>query len=254
MKKLLITLILTVLALALFSCNTNQSNLTDTSATDTSGAADAADKEICIDASFTLIYPRGNSDMDAAYRFALLFEKATGDKLKPSLDTKTPTETDSREIVFGMTNREDLCPTDRTLFIADAFSVKAVDNRIFVSAVSDAGYEAAFSYLFYEMLGIEDINNMVKTDKAATLSRELDYFGAPQGTLEENTTNSGVRYEVTGHSRKAYNYVEFESTVVYTFDGVGESFNCFTLKYSSETAIKGVITYKNNAHAAREQA
>ena len=253
MKKLFITLILTVLALALLACNTNQSTPEDTSASDTSGAADAADKEICIDASFTLIYPRGNSDMDAALRFALLFEKATGDKLKSSLDTKTPTETAAREIVFGMTNREDLCPTDRSLFIADAFSVKAADNRIFVSAASDAGYEAAFSYLFYEMLGIEDINNMVKTDKAATLSRDLDYFGAPQGTLEDNTTNSGVKYEVTGHSRKAYNYVEFESTVVYSFDSIGESFNCFTLKYSSDTAIKGVITYKNNAQTYTEE-
>ena len=252
MKKTVFLLILIVLALGLCACNAKTGEITDTSASD-SVSPPSVEDGLCVDGSYALIYPRNNVDIDAAYRFAFLFEGATGVKLKSARDAQTPIEDDAHEIVFGMTDREDLCPTDRSDFIADAFSVKVSGNRIFVSAVSPDGYEAAFCYLLYEMLGIEDINNMTKTDSEAILARDLDYFGAPRGTLAENTTESGVKYSVSGDSRKAYNYCEFKDTLVYSFDGVGENFNYFTLKYSSDTAIKGSVTYKTQNAEYREE-
>lgn len=252
MKKTVFLLILIVLALTLCACNAKTGEITDTSASD-SGSPPPLEDGLCVDGSHVLIYPRNNVDIDAAYRFAFLFEGATGIKLKSARDVQTPIEDGAREIVFGMTDREDLCPTDRSDFIADAFSVKVSGNRIFVSAVSADGYEAAFCYLLYEMLGIEDINNMTKTDSEAILARDLDYFGAPRGTLAENTTESGVKYSVSGEARKAYNYCEFSEKLTYTFSPFGKDFNYFTVKYSSETALRGVITYVSGGKETHEE-
>lgn len=253
MKKtvFLFALFIFLLALTLCACN----GMSGGELTDTDASVEDVENKLVLngDNEYVLIYPRNNVDIDAAYRFAFLFEGATGVKLKSARDAQTPIEDGACEIVFGSTDRDDLAAIDHRSLIADAFAIKTVGNRIFISAVSADGYEAAFSYLFFEMLGIEDINDMKKTDSALCLSENIDLVSAPSGTLAENKTASGNEYVTEGETRKAYNYCEFKKDLTYNFSPFGKDFNYFTVKYSSETALRGVITYTSNGKETREE-
>ena len=203
---------------------------------------------------YVIIFPRGDVEIDAAYRFASLVESLTGKKLKSSRDGTVAADDTAKEIVIGETDREDFCAIDRTSLIADAFAVKVAGERIFISAVSADGYEAAFGFIFKEMFGIGDLNDMKKTENvSAYLPRELEHFGAPAGQSEENKTESGLSYTVSGETRKAYNYCEFSSALTYNFTDLGAAFNSYSLKYSSDTALRGVISYKKDGSAASEE-
>lgn len=195
-----------------------------------------------IDGSYTIIFASGDASYEAAYSFSKLYAKATGVTLKMKKDTMTePTE---KEIVFGKTNREEFYAIDHDSLVADAFVLALSGKRLFISASSTAGYDAAFAAFFKQTIGIEDIDMITKTDKKLELPENFELISEPSVKLEADMTASGISYRVEGAESGAHNYYNFTESLTYYFDTpVGKDFNTYSVAYSTEAHLRGEITY-----------
>ena len=195
-----------------------------------------------IDRSYVLIFSNDDSTYEAAYSFSKLYAAATGVTLKMKKDTLTePTE---KEIVIGKTNREEFYAIDYGSLVADAFVLALSGKRLFISASSTAGYDAAFAEFFRQTIGIEDVEMITKTDKKLELPETFEMISEPSVKLEADKTESGIAYRVEGADSGAYNHYSFKESVVYWFDTpVGKDFNSYSLTYSTDSYLKGEITY-----------
>lgn len=195
-----------------------------------------------IDGSYTIIFTNGDASYETAYAFSKLYTKVTGVTLKMKKDTMT--EPSEKEIVIGKTNREEYYAIDHDSLVADAFVLAFSGKRLFISASSIAGYDAAFAEFFRQTIGIEDIEMIKKTDKKLELPVNFELISGPSVKLEANKTASGIPYTVTGGEPGAHNYYNFTESICYYFTpGVGEGFNSYSIVYSTDAYLKGEITY-----------
>ncbi|MBR4061970.1 MAG: hypothetical protein IKK01_02785 [Clostridia bacterium] len=205
-----------------------------------------------IDGSYTIIFTSGDASYETAYAFSRLYAKATGITLKMKKDTMT--EPSEKEIVIGKTNREEFCAIDHDSLVADAFVLALSGKRLFISASSTAGYDAAFAEFFRQTIGIEDIEMLTKTDKKIELPESFEMIAEPSVELEENKTASGIPYSVAGGEPGASNYYKFSESISYYFkSNVGAGFNTYSIAYSTDAYLKGEITYLSGCEAWTEE-
>ena len=203
-----------------------------------------------IDKSYALIFSNDDTTYEMAYEFSRLYAKATGVTLKMKKDSMT--ERTEKEIVFGKTDREDLFTVDYTSLVSDAYVLTLVGERLFIAAGTAEGYRAAFAEFFKQTLGIEDIEMMDKTDKIPALPEGFEKLAEPSVKLESDKTASGISYRVEGAESGAFNHYTFKDSITYWFDTpIGESFNAYTIKYSSDSYLRGEIayTYQNEKYS-----
>lgn len=202
---------------------------------------------------YTIIYPHNNIDIDAAYRFSYLVSLISGADISARKDTMSqPSE---KEILIGKTNRQDESDENNTEFIADAYSVRIDGECLSICAATADGYEAAFAFIFKEAYGVDDISN-IKEQKEIPLrlKKGLDVLCEPSLSLEENKTLSGDKYSVSGVDKTMYNYCVSDGTVSYTFDNVkSDAFNTYSVMYSSDTVVKGILKYTVNGEEYAEE-
>lgn len=199
---------------------------------------------VAIDSSYVLIFSNGDATYEAAYEFSKLYAKATGVTLKMKKDTMTDMSESTKEIVFGKTNREELYAVDYDSLVSDAFVLALVGERLFISAGSSEGYDAAFAEFFKQTIGIEDVEMITKTDKKLELPEGFEKRAEPSVQLEADKTASGIAYRVEGAESGAYNHYTFTESLSYWFDTpIGESFNAYTITYSTDSYLRGEITY-----------
>lgn len=254
MKRLLI-IILAIASLLLVGCG----NSTDKGSSLTENTTPVDEQKSIIKfvdegvSDYNIIYANNSVDSDAAFRFASLLKKSVGVDLSPKKDTFV--EAADREIVIGLTNREEHGSEEHKNLIADAYLIYAENERVFICAVSEEGYEAAFRYIFKEGLGIEDINDMKQiTNATFALRADLDLFCAPSVQLKDNQTSSGDSYTVKGAKNAIYNYFVSDELLSYRFEKAFDSdFNTYCITYSSDTPVKGVIKYKLAGNAVTEE-
>ncbi len=195
-----------------------------------------------IDNTYTIIFSNGDASYEAAYSFSKLYAKATGITLKMKKDTMT--EHSEKEIIFGKTDREEYYAIDHSSLVADAFVLALSGKRLFISASSPAGYDAAFAAFFKQTIGIEDVEMITKTDKKLELSEDFELISEPSVKLESDMTASGISYRVEGAESSAHNYYKFIESLTYYFDTpVGDSFNSYSFVYSTDAYLRGEITY-----------
>ena len=206
---------------------------------------EAPEVRVEIGSDYVLIFSSDDASYEAAYGFSKLYAKATGYTFKMQKDTfSEPAET-AREIVFGKTNREEYYSVDYDSLVSDAFVLALQGERLFVCAGNEAGYDAAFATFFKETLGIEDINNMSNQENAnLSLPEGFALIAEPSVKLESDKTASGIAYRVEGASSGAYNHYTFNENLTYWFDSpVGKDFNSYSLTYSTDTYLRGEVTY-----------
>jgi hypothetical protein len=205
---------------------------------------EAPEVRVDISKDYVLIVAGSGLSYDIAYRFSKLFDDATGINLKMKKDALTEKTESAKEIVFGKTDRDEYYPIDHSAFVADAFLIALKGERIYISAGSEAGYEAAFAAFFKETLGIEDIGMIEKVDKIPSLPEGFEMIVEPSVKLEADKTASGVTYRVEGADGGAHNYYSFSDSLTYYFDTpVGKEFNTYSVAYSTDAFLKGEITY-----------
>ncbi|MBO5702855.1 MAG: hypothetical protein J6S71_10495 [Clostridia bacterium] len=195
---------------------------------------------------YVLIFSNDDTSYQAAYEFSKLFAKATGITLKMKKDSMVERSESAKEIVFGKTDREEYYNVDHDSLVSDAFVLVLQGERLFISAGTADGYDAAFAAFFKETLGIEDIENMEKQDNAVlSLPEGFNMITEPSAKLESDKTASGISYRVEGATGGAYNHYKFTEYLAYHFDTpVGSDFNGYSLTYSTDSYIKGEISYK----------
>ena len=236
-------------ALCLFGCGTEgEANTTDV----TSESVGQAEPITFIEngkSDYAIIHASGDVDSDAAYRLSLLIKRASGVSISPKKDTFV--EPSKKEIVIGKTNREAEAFAERESLIADGYFICVKDQRLFVSALTEEGYEEAFKYLFKNGFGVEDINGMEKNENASfALSAELCVIAEP------TATGASIEdiYTVNGAERTVFGYSVSQSELEYSIKSpIGKSFNTYVITYSSDVPIKGVITYKVSGKAVSEE-
>ena len=248
MKRLFIILLM-LTALCLFGCGTEgEANTTDV----TSESVGQAEPITFIEngkSDYAIIHASGDVDSDAAYRLSTLIKRACGVSISPKKDNFV--EPSAREIVIGKTNREAEAFAERESLIADGYFICVKDQRLFVSALTEEGYEEAFKYLFKNGFGVEDINGMEKNENASfALSAELCVIAEP------TATGASIEdiYTVNGAERTVFGYSVSQSELEYSIKSpIGKSFNTYVITYSSDVPIKGVITYKVSGKAVSEE-
>jgi hypothetical protein len=205
-----------------------------------------------IDSSYTIIFANSDASYEAAYEFSRLYAKATGITLKMKKDTMT--EPSEKEIVFGKTNREEYYAIDHSTLVLDAFALALSGKRMFISASSTSGYDAAFAAFFKQTIGIEDIDMITKTDKKLELPEDFELITKPSVKLEDNKTASGIPYSVAGGELEANNYYKFSESISYFFKpNVGEGFNSYSIVYSTDAYLKGEIAYLSGCEVFTEE-
>ncbi len=205
-----------------------------------------------IDSTYTLIFSNGDASYEAAYEFSKLYAKATGVTLKMKKDTMT--EHSVKEIVIGKTDREEYYAIDHASLVSDAFVLALSGERLFIAASSPAGYDAAFAEFFRQTIGIEDIEMITKTDKKLELPENFEMIAEPSVKLESDMTASGIAYRVEGAESGARNYYNFTDSLTYYFDTpVGESFNSYSVVYSTDAYLRGEITYLYGGENSTEE-
>lgn len=241
MKKLIICFLAFLMIFAV-GCTEPQIN----EAITTEEVTEAPEVEIRVDISkdYVLIFAGDDASYDTAYRFSRLYSEATGVTLKMTKDKMVAKSESAREIVFGKTDREEYYQVDYDSLVSDAFVIALRGERLYICAGSEAGYEAAFAAFFKESLGIEDVDMIEKVDKIPSLPEGFELISEPSVKLEADKTASGISYRVEGADSGAYNHYSFKESVVYWFDTpVGEKFNSYSLTYSTDSHLKGEITY-----------
>ena len=246
-----------LLVFILISCDSTADTDTQTSVAinGDSGTAEAAAEEMLKitdggKTDYTLIRADDPNEFEiSAYkRFSSLLKKYTG--VSPELSTDfekagTKYVRQPHEIIIGRTNREDEYVVDEDFLSRDAYMIFTSGERLVIIAAGEAGYEKAFSALFSEILGIDDIS-------ADYDGEHLD-FAVPQnysllGGSEMNTLSitldSGKGSLLSGnisHSDAGY-YTT--SSLIYTFaSDILRDFNRYTIKYSSDTPVRGTVKY-----------
>lgn len=198
---------------------------------------------------YAIIHASGDVDSDAAYRLSSLIKRASGVSISPKKDTFV--EPSEKEIVIGKTNRETEAFAERDGLIADGYFLIVKDGKLFVSALTEEGYEEAFKYLFKNGFGVEDINGMEKNENASfALSAELCVIAEPTAT----EASIEDKYTVEGADKTLYGYSVSDDSLKYTLKlPMGNDFNTYVLTYSSDVPIKGVITYKVSGKSVSEE-
>ncbi len=221
----------------------------------TEEATEAPEVRVPIGGDYILIFSNDDASYDAAYKFSKLFAEATGNVLKMKKDTMTEKAESAREIVFGKTDRDEYYSVDYDSLVSDAFVLALEGERLFICAGTEAGYDAAFAVFFKETLGIEDIDNMEKQDNAVlSLPEGFNMISEPSVKLEADKTASGISYRVEGAESGAYNHYIFNESLVYWFDTpVGEGFNSYSVTYSTDSYLRGEITYKTGGEKHSEE-
>jgi len=212
----------------------------------TEEVTEAPEVEIRVDISkdYVLIFAGDDASYDTAYRFSRLYSEATGVTLKMKKDSMTEKSESAKEIVFGKTDREEYYQVDYDSLVSDAYVLALRGERLYICAGSDAGYDAAFAAFFKESLGIEDIDMIEKVDKIPSLPEGFELISEPSVKLEADKTASGIAYRVEGADSGAYNHYSFKESIVYWFDTpVGNKFNSYSLTYSTDSHLRGEITY-----------
>ncbi|MBR4034911.1 MAG: hypothetical protein IKJ04_08880, partial [Clostridia bacterium] len=212
----------------------------------TEEVTEAPEVEIRVDISkdYVLIFAGDDASYDTAYRFSRLYSEATGVTLKMTKDKMVAKSESAREIIIGKTDRDEYYQVDHDSLVSDAFVIALRGERLYICAGNEAGYEAAFAAFFKESLGIEDIDMIEKVDKIPSLPENFELISEPSVKLEADKTESGIAYRVEGADSGAYNHYSFKESVVYWFDTpVGEKFNSYSLTYSTDSYLKGEITY-----------
>ena len=195
-----------------------------------------------IDNTYTIIFANGDASYNAAYEFSKLYTKATGVTLKMKKDSMT--EPTDKEIVIGKTNREELYAIDHAALVSDAFVLALSGKRLFIAAGSGAGYDAAYAAFFKQTIGIEDLEMITLTDKRLELPEAFELISEPSVKLESDMTASGIPYRVEGAESGTHNFYNFADSITYYFDTpVGAGFNAYSLVYSTESYLRGEITY-----------
>ncbi len=211
----------------------------------TEEATEAPEVRVEISKDHVLIFSSDDASYDAAYKFSKLYTKATGITLTMKKDSMTEKSESAKEIVFGKTDREEFYSVDHDSLVSDAFVLALCGERLFVCAGTDAGYDAAFAAFFKETLGIEEIDMIDIIDKIPSLPENFELISEPSAKLEADKTASGISYRVEGAESGAYNHYKFKEYLAYHFDTpVGSDFNGYTLTYSTDSYLKGEITYK----------
>lgn len=209
---------------------------------------------VAIDSSYVLIFSNGDATYEAAYEFSKLYAKATGVTLKMKKDAMTDMSESTKEIVFGKTNREELYTIDHESLVSDAFVLALIGERLFIAAGTSEGYEAAFAEFFKQAIGIEDVDMITKTEKALELPEGFERIAEPSVQLEADKTASGISYRVEGAASGAYNHYTFTESLSYWFDTpIGEKFNAYTLTYSTDSYLRGEITYLYGGEKVSEE-
>ncbi len=216
---------------------------------------DAPEVRVEISKDYVLIFSSNDASYDAAYGFSKLYADVTGTTLKMKKDTMVEKSESAKEIVFGKTDREDVYPIDYASLVSDAFVLALSDERLFICAGTDAGYDAAFAAFFKETLGIEDINNMEKQENTVlSLPENFELIAEPSVKLESDKTASGLSYRVEGAESGAHNYYSFGESLTYYFDTpVGKEFNSYSVAYSTDAYLRGEITYVYGGSAYTEE-
>ena len=195
---------------------------------------------------YVIVFAHGGDNCDRALEFRTLFSKATGITLPYETDVTREGAPDGMEIVVGRTNRDAFFDAPLDTLVSDAYILKISGNRLLICAAERQGYLRAFAELFKQTLDVEDINAM-QTQKNAAVLLPQDYSvcAEPSYRLEDNKTESGIEYATEGSTGGAYNYLKFAESLVYRFpEPVGDSFNYFTLRYSSDAYLKAELVYK----------
>ena len=227
---------------------------TGESVSTTEEVTEAPEVRVDITKNYVLIVSGSGLSYDVAYRFSRLFAEATGISLKLTKDTLAEKTESAREIVFGKTDRDEYYTIDHDSLVLDSFVIAMQGERIYISAGSESGYEAALAAFFKEALGIEDIEMIEKTDKTPSLPEGFELIAEPSVKLEANKTESGVPYTVAGGELGADNYCKFSESITYFFkSNVGADFNTYSIAYSSDAYLKGEITYLSGCEAFTEE-
>ena len=203
----------------------------------------------------TIVFARGGEGVDRALEFKNLIAKTTGIQLQTVIDTSRAAEDDATEIVIGRTNRDELFGEDLDLLVSDAYVIRLSGNRLLICAASNAGYARAFADFFKLTLQIDDLEHAsVQSDATISLHEGFSLFVEPSLTTEQNKTLSGISYTPEGQTGGAYNYLQFDSALTYRFPtAVGETFNYYSIRYSSDTYLSAQITYSKDGKDYTEQ-
>ena len=248
MKRLFIILLM-LTALCLFGCGTEgEANTTDV----TTEGGEQAEPITFIEkgkSDYAIIHASGDVDSDAAYRLSTLIKRACGVSISPKKDTFV--EPSKKEIVIGKTNREAEAFAERDGLIADGYFLIVKDGKLFVSALTEEGYEEAFKELFKIGFGVEDINGMEKNENARlALPAELLTLAEPT----ETEASIEDKYTVEGADKTLYGYSVSDDSLKYTLKSpMGNDFNTYAITYSSDVPVKGVISYKVAGKAVSEE-
>lgn len=203
---------------------------------------------------YTIICARGDS-LDRMYEFKTLFADATGIDLPYKIDGSCEIVEGAREIVIGRTDRDGLFEVPFDSLVSDAYLLHLEGERLLICAASREGYARAFAELFKQTLNVEDINDMqTQGDVAVSLPEGFSVTAAPTLAIDGNKTASGVGYAVEGHTGGAYGYYTFDKAITYRFDtAVSDSFNYYTLRYSSSAYLKAELVYTRGGEQYTEQ-
>ena len=253
-------LVLSMTALFTFAaCNGKESGDSESSQQSTAAHTEPAPPSVTIAADgvskYTLIFSRGGDGVDRVVEFKNLFAKATGISLPNAIDTSCEPNENGYEIVIGRTDRDGMFGEDLDRLVSDAYVIRLNGNRLLICAASMQGYTRAFSEFFKQTLGVEYLGTM-QTQKDATVSlpESFSLFAEPSLTTEENKTLSGLSYTATGQTGGAYNYLTFTETLIYRFSApISESFNYYTVRYSSSAYLSAELIYTKNGKTYTEQ-
>lgn len=205
--------------------------------------------------SYTVIFSRNGDSLDRAMEFKNLFARATGITLPNALDTSAQADPNGYEIVIGRTDRDAMFGDDLDLLVSDAYVIRLNGNRLLICAANKQGYTRAFADFFKATLGVESIESMQPQQNAyVSLPEGYSLLAEPTLTLEENKTASGLTYTAEGQTGGAYNYLTFTDTLTYRFSApVGESFNFYSVRYSSNAYLAAELVYTQNGRQYTEQ-
>ena len=248
MKKIILILLM-LTALCLFGCGLDEAGgETDV----TTEAFDEIEMLTLIEkgkSDYAIIHASGDVDSDAAYRLSTLIKRACGVSISPKKDNFV--EPSAREIVIGKTNREAEAFAERDGLIADGYFICVKDERLFVSALTEEGYEEAFKYLFKNGFGVEDINDMERNENASfALSSELCVVAEPTSV----GASIADTYTVKGADRTAHGYATSQGELEYSIKApIGKGFNTYVISYSSSVPVRGVISYRVAGKAVCEE-